>query len=62
LRANQNPISTPLLDPMTNASMDSDSVTHRCRQMVPAANSRTMRAATSDGVEKKNGGSTATPK
>src|SRR5215467_2829772 len=62
LRANQKPTNTPAVAPIAKASIDSASVTHRCRQMVPLANSRTTRAATSPGVEKKNGGNTATPK
>src|SRR4051794_16614614 len=56
LRANQKPISTPASEPMTKASIASTSVIHRCFQMVPVTNQRTMRAATSSGVEKKNGG------
>src|SRR4029077_19650694 len=59
---NQNPISTPAVAPIAKASRDSASVTHRCRQIVPPAKSLNTRAATSPGVEKKNGGSTATPK
>src|SRR5262252_6370539 len=62
LRANQKPINTPAVAPIAKASIDSASVTHRCRQMEPPANSRTTRAATSPGVEKKNGGSNAVPK
>ena len=46
---------------MTKASTDSTSVIHRCFQIVPSTNHLTMRAATSDGVEKKNGGSSLTP-
>src|SRR5262245_12935997 len=46
---------------MTKASTDSTSVIHRCFQIVPSTNHLTMRAATSDGVEKKNGGSSFTP-
>jgi hypothetical protein len=62
LRANQKPISTPAPAPIAKASIDSDSVTQRCRQMSPPAKSCATRAATSPGVEKKNGGSTASPK
>jgi len=46
---------------MTKASTDSTSVIHRCFQIVPSTNHLTMRAATSDGVEKKNGGRSFTP-
>src|SRR5205085_4910539 len=60
LRANQKPISTPPSEPITNASMASTSVIHRCFQIVPSTNHLTMRAATSPGEEKKNGGSTVT--
>src|SRR5215470_6666971 len=60
-RANQKPISTPPTEPMTNASTDSISVIHICSQIVPSTNHLTMRAATSDGVEKKNGGRSFTP-
>ena len=42
---------------MTKASIASTSVIHRCFQIVPSTNQRTMREATSSGVEKKNGGS-----
>src|SRR5262245_15705173 len=60
-RANQKPTSTPPTDPMTNASTDSTRVIQRCLQIVPSANHLTTRAATSRGVEKKNGGSSLTP-
>src|SRR6516165_1474119 len=46
---------------MTKASTDSTSVIHRCFQIVPSTNHLTMRAATSVGVEKKNGGRSFTP-
>src|SRR6266702_7096939 len=59
--ANQKPIRTPAIDPMTKASTDSTSVLHRCFQIVPSTNHLTMRAATSAGVEKKNGGRSFTP-
>src|SRR5215471_3566497 len=59
--ANQKPIRIPATEPMTKASTDSTSVIHRCFQIVPSTNHLTMRAATSDGVEKKNGGSSFTP-
>src|SRR5437660_367266 len=36
-------------------------VIHRCFQIVPSTSHLTMRATTSPGVEKKNGGSTSTP-
>src|SRR3974390_3313751 len=55
--ANQKPISTPAIEPSRNASIDSRSVIHRCFQIVPSLNHLTMRANTSDGVEKKNGSS-----
>ena len=42
---------------MTKASIASISVIQRCFQIVPSTNHLTMRAATSTGVEKKNGGS-----
>src|SRR5947208_3033218 len=61
LRANQKPISTPPSEPTTKASIASTSVIHRCFQMVPSTNQRTMREATSSGVEKKNGGNSFTP-
>src|SRR3954470_23808970 len=57
LRANQKPTSTPLSEPMKNASMASTSVIHRCFQIVPSTNHLNTRPATSPGVEKKNGGS-----
>src|SRR5262249_57173980 len=60
-RANEKPTSTPATDPMTKASTDSTSVIQRCFQIVPSANHLTMRDATSEGVEKKNGGSSVTP-
>ena len=41
---------------MTKASIASTSVIHRCFQIVPSTNHLTTRAATSSGVEKKNGG------
>ena len=47
---------------MTKASIASISVIQRCFQIVPSTNHFTMRAATSSGVEKKNGGSSFTPK
>src|SRR5262245_59584830 len=56
-RANQNPTSTPPTEPTTKASAASVRVIQRWRQMVPSANHFTTRAATSSGVEKKNGGS-----
>src|SRR2546425_13290838 len=59
--ANQNPTRTPATDPITKASTDSTSVIHRCFQIVPSTNHLTMRAATSDGVEKKNGGNSLMP-
>src|SRR5688500_7967743 len=62
LRANQKPTSTPATEPMTNASMASTSVIHRGRQIEPSTNQLMTRAMTSYGVEKKNGGSTSTPK
>ena len=62
LRANQKPTSTPASEPIVKASSASISVTHRWRQIVPCTNHLTMRSATSTGVEKKNGGSTITPK
>jgi hypothetical protein len=62
LRANQKPISTPASEPITNASIASTSVIHRCRQIVPSTNHLMTRDATSSGVEKKNGGSSRTPK
>src|SRR5262249_44678623 len=46
---------------MTKASTDSTSVIHRCFQIVPSTNHLTMRAATSAGVEKKNGGGRVSP-
>src|SRR4029453_15290271 len=46
---------------MTKASTDSTSVIQRCFQIVPSTNHLTMRAATSVGVEKKNGGNSFTP-
>src|SRR5262245_61326869 len=46
---------------MTKASTDSTSVIQRCFQIVPSTNHLTMRAATSEGVEKKNGGRSFTP-
>src|SRR5690348_16061256 len=51
----------PATEPMTKASTDSTSVIHRCFQIVPSTNHLTMRAATSYGVEKKNGGRSCTP-
>jgi hypothetical protein len=60
LRANQKPISTPPSEPMTNARIASTSVIQRCFQIVPSTNHFTTRAATSPGVEKKNGGSSVT--
>src|SRR5215212_6431511 len=62
LRANQNPTSTPAMDPMMKASMASSNVIQRCRQMVPPPNHLIMRPTTSPGLEKKNGGSSVTPK
>src|SRR6266705_6300474 len=59
LRANQKPMSAPAPEPMTKASTDSTSVTHRWRQIVPSANHLIMRQNTSAGVEKKNGGRTS---
>src|SRR5256714_12161342 len=56
LRANQKPIRTPASEPTTNASIASTKVIQRCFQIVPSTNQRTMREATSSGVEKKNGG------
>src|SRR5215475_1197482 len=61
-RANQKPTNTPAIEPITKASIDSESVIQRCFQIMPSANSFTTRAATSYGVEKKNGGSTSVPK
>src|ERR1700752_3763863 len=55
-------MTTPANEPITKASMDSASVIQRCFQIMPSANSFTTRAATSYGVEKKNGGSTSVPK
>src|SRR4051812_34147692 len=46
---------------MTKASMASTSVIQRCFQIVPSANHLTTRAATSTGLEKKNGGKSVTP-
>ena len=46
---------------MTKARIDSSSVTHRCFQITPLANQSTICAATSTGLEKKNGGSTMWP-
>ena len=46
---------------MTKASIASISVIQRCFQIVPSANHLTTRAATSTGLEKKNGGSSVTP-
>ncbi len=60
LRANQKPTSTPASEPITNASIASISVIHRCFQIVPSTNHFTMREATSSGVEKKNGGKRVT--
>src|SRR5262249_20712962 len=51
----------PATEPMTKASTDSTSVIHRCFQIVPSTNHLTMRAATSDGLEKNNGGKSSTP-
>src|SRR5262249_38277004 len=59
--ANQKPIRIPATEPMTKASTDSTSVIQRCFQIVPSTNHLTMRAATSAGVEKKNGGRSFTP-
>src|SRR3982751_4129152 len=61
LRANQKPISTPASEPTTKASIASTNVIQRCRQIVPSTNQRTIRDATSYGVEKKNGGNSLTP-
>ena len=46
---------------MTKASIASISVIQRCFQIVPSANHLTTRAATSTGLEKKNGGNSVTP-
>src|SRR5262249_10774180 len=56
-RANQKQTSTPATEPNTNAKIDSISVTQRCFQITPLANHATIWAATSTGLEKKNGGS-----
>src|SRR6478609_4374723 len=61
-RANQKPTSTPPIDPITKASIDSDSVTQRCFQITPETNQATICCATSTGFEKKNGGRTTWPK
>jgi hypothetical protein len=50
------------MEPMMKARIDSSSVIHRCRQIEPSANHFTIRIATSTGFEKKNGGSSVTPK
>src|SRR5262245_1756511 len=61
-RANQTPTSTPPIEPITNARMDSINVTQRCFQITPLANQETICFATSTGLEKKNGGSSNLPK
>src|SRR5262249_48754024 len=60
-RANQKPINTPATEPMTKASTDYWRVIKRGRQIVPSTNHLTLRAATSVGVVKKNGGNSFTP-
>src|SRR5215813_11750300 len=61
-RANQNPTSTPPIEPITNARIDSISVTQRCFQITPLANQAKICFATSTGLEKKNGGRSNLPK
>src|SRR5262249_13978577 len=60
-RANQNPTSTPLIEPITKARIDSIKVTQRCFQITPVANQTYICFATSTGFEKKNGGNRIFP-
>jgi hypothetical protein len=60
-RANQKPTSTPPIEPITKARIDSIKVTQRCFQITPVANQTTIWLATSTGFEKKNGGSKILP-
>src|SRR3974390_2196637 len=59
--AKRNPTSTPPIEPMMKARIDSSNVTQRCFQITPLANHAATCFATSTGVEKKNGGSTIFP-
>src|ERR1041384_6542769 len=61
-RANQKPTRTPPIEPMTNARIDSISVTQRCFQITPETNQATICWATSTGFEKKNGGKITRPR
>src|SRR5215213_6864060 len=60
-RANQNPTSTPAMEPIVNPRIDSHNVMNRCFQITPLENQSTIWLPTSTGLEKKNGGSSSRP-
>src|SRR5260221_11123090 len=53
-RANQKPTSTPPIEPITKARIDSTSVNQRCFQKKPPTNQGTISATKSTGLERQN--------